>query len=104
MDYQSVIMTLQRIIPDVPKTELPLLLGELERLKAVIWADVMNGNKSVSDNKLLSIQEVASQLNIPPSKVYDLVRQGKLQGVRLGKYVRVKPSALEQYQAWLVTA
>jgi len=41
---------------------------------------------------------VAELLAVPASYAYELARQGKLPTVRLGKYVRVRASALA---AWL---
>ena len=106
MSYRVAIEELQKNLKSLPADELPILLGELERLRALIWAEVMKPTET-RDHKsesLLSMQEVAARLSIPVSKAYELVRQGRLQGVRVGKYVRVRPAVLEQYQAALVAA
>ena len=63
----------------------------------------MNRPDQESD-ALLSMPDVATRLNIPVSKAYELVRQGRLQSVRLGKYVRVRQDVLKRYQASLAAA
>lgn len=49
-------------------------------------------------DRLLPVPVVAKVLAVPASYAYELARQGKLPTVRLGKYVRVRASALA---AWL---
>lgn len=92
-------LELSKISPD----QCPGLLGELERLKAVLWArvfksDMTSEDRSAQIKDLLDIPEVAKVLNIPKSRAYELSRQ--LDGfptVRIGKYIRVNPSVLEQW-------
>jgi len=79
----------------------PTLLGHLERLKALVWTRMMidirpptGGN---GEARLLNMQQVAQRLNIPKTKAYELVRQGRLPAVRVGKYIRVEPSKLEEW-------
>jgi excisionase family DNA binding protein len=50
------------------------------------------------DSPLLTIPEVAKQLNVPESYAYELARQGKLPTVKIGKYVRVTYEGLKKYQ------
>lgn len=103
-DYQSAIDKLSKSLERIPRSELPVVLGELERIKAVIWAEFMTTEKGQPDEALLDMSDVAVRLNIPLSRAYELVRQGKLRGVRVGKYVRVLPTVLKEYQASLATA
>lgn len=49
--------------------------------------------------RLLTAQEVADQLGITDQRVYAMIREGLLPGVRLGRSVRVEVSALEAYLA-----
>jgi excisionase family DNA binding protein len=44
--------------------------------------------------KLLTINEAATQLNIPPKSVYRLIHIGSLQSTRLGKLFRIRQSDL----------
>ena len=41
--------------------------------------------------------EVAKRLKVSDYRAYELARQGTLKSVRLGKSVRVKPSAVDDY-------
>ena len=49
--------------------------------------------------KLLRIAEVAEVLDVSRARAYELVREGLLPVVRLGRQIRVDPTQLE---AWLV--
>jgi len=103
-DYQSAIDKLSKSLVQIPRAELPAVLGELERMKAVIWAEFMSTERVQPNETLLDMSDVAARLNIPLSRAYELVRQGKLKGVRVGKYVRVLPTVLKEYQASLAAA
>ena len=48
--------------------------------------------------KLLDAPEVAEILNVSRARVYELVRQGVIPVVRLGRQVRVDPDRL---RAWI---
>ena len=48
--------------------------------------------------KLLTAEEVASQLRVPPSWVYTAANDGRMPCVRLGRYVRFDPADVE---AWV---
>jgi excisionase family DNA binding protein len=103
-DYQSAIAKLYESLEQIPRSEVPLVLGELERIKAVLWADFMSAGKGQAQETLLDMTDVATRLKIPISRAYELVRQGKLPGVRVGKYVRVRQTVLKEYEASLATA
>ena len=49
--------------------------------------------------KLLRMEEVAAFLDVTLARAYELVRQGVLPAVRLGRQVRVDPERLEQWVA-----
>lgn len=83
--------------------EIPALLGELERLRAVCWMRLLpppNGLDPPREaDRLLTIPEVAGRLGVPPSYAYELARRGELPTVRIGvKYLRV---SLAAFQRWL---
>ena len=44
-DYQSAIDKLSKSLERIPRSELPSCWGELERIKAVIWAEFMTTEK-----------------------------------------------------------
>lgn len=47
--------------------------------------------------KLLRVREVAALLQVEPARVYQLVREGLLPVVRLGRSVRVHPGELDRW-------
>ena len=75
----------------------------LEQLKAHAWARMVDQRVTdpAADRHLLDMAEVAKKLNIPKCRAYELARQGKLTTVRIGKYVRMDPAVLSEYQAEL---
>ena len=46
---------------------------------------------------VLTVPEVAAELQIPPSTVYDLIRRGVIPAVRIGKRLRVPKRRLEDW-------
>jgi excisionase family DNA binding protein len=98
-----IVIDVEKWIVGASLEALPLVLGELERLKGLAWAKMLQANAvpaqtPVLDGQLLTIPQVASRLNIPESRVYELARQHKLHSVRIGKYVRVPISKLAEYE------
>jgi len=47
--------------------------------------------------KLLTPEEVADQLRVGRTKVYELIASGKLRSVKIGRRRRVSPGALEEF-------
>jgi len=47
--------------------------------------------------RLLTISEVAEILRVPKARVYDLVRAVMLPSVRVGRQIRISPTALTAY-------
>ncbi len=96
---------LEKAVSEAALDQLPEILGELERLKMLAWQRVMEPHvgRGMRDDKrdsLLTIPQTASRLNIPESRAYELARrQDGLPVIRIGKYLRVDPVALE---GWLV--
>ena len=92
---------LGRQIGQASPEELPQLVGQLEAAKAAAWARLMTkpatGNDT--DEQLLTLPAVAELLEVPPDRAYDLARQGMLPVVQIGKYRRVRRSALEAFVA-----
>jgi excisionase family DNA binding protein len=48
--------------------------------------------------QLLTAEQVAERYQLPVSQVYRLTRTGVLPAVKLGRYYRYAPAALEQYE------
>jgi excisionase family DNA binding protein len=55
------------------------------------------GSAAGGDDRLLTMPEVAVQLGIPTDRAYDLGRQGRLPVVTIGKYRRVRQSAVAAF-------
>lgn len=74
--------------------------GVVQNTLIACLAAVSDGSGVSADDldRLLPVPLVAELLAVPVSYAYELARQGKLPTVRLGKYVRVRSSALS---AWL---
>jgi excisionase family DNA binding protein len=47
--------------------------------------------------KLLTVQDVAARLNVPVSWVYARVEADQLPYLKIGRYVRFDPSAINAY-------
>ena len=52
-------------------------------------------------NRLLTQEDVAAQLGLSPLTVGDMLRRGRLPGVKLGRLWRVRQSDLDAYIAAL---
>jgi excisionase family DNA binding protein len=98
--YKPAVSTLEQLLNELPLTNFPALIGELERLKALAFSRFIFSRGTTTnrnDPDLLTIPEVAKRLNISSYRAYELARQGMLETVRLGRSVRVKPSAVAGY-------
>jgi excisionase family DNA binding protein len=49
------------------------------------------------DTRLLTADQVAERLGVPKSWVYARARAGRIPAVRLGRYYRFRPRALEDW-------
>ena len=47
--------------------------------------------------KLLTVSEVAQYLQVTNDRVYELIREGTVQAVRLGRQVRINPAILQTF-------
>jgi excisionase family DNA binding protein len=84
-------------------SEFAELIGELEKAKALATAKMIScilneERKNATESSLLSIPEVARRLSVPVSFVYELARRHNgLPTIRIGKYKRVDPEALNHW-------
>ena len=51
----------------------------------------------MSQDQLLTLQQAADRLQISMSTIRRLIKAGKLQAVRIGRNLRVRPADLEAY-------
>ena len=54
-------------------------------------------NNTVSSIKLLTVNEVAFHLSISKSKVYELLKNGSILVVKIGRSKRIYPADLDRY-------
>jgi excisionase family DNA binding protein len=82
-------------------TDLPRVLGEVERLRAELWAALYaaatrRATTPSNDVGFFTVTEVAKKLQFSRGHVYELVRQGRLRVIRSGRSVRVPVAALNE--------
>jgi excisionase family DNA binding protein len=80
------------------------VLPELEHARARLWLLVMMPTAtqltrpSEPAGVLLTIKEVAAQLRFSSGHVYELVRSGRLRGIRDGRAIRIAGEALTEWR------
>lgn|SRR5262245_28008532 len=83
-----------------PETAQALLIGLITSILPLLLLRALTGSRNGhEEDLLLTIPQVAKQLNVSDYRAYELARQGVLKSVRLGKSVRVKPSAIVEYMS-----
>jgi excisionase family DNA binding protein len=91
----------------VAPEEVPTLLGELERVRAILWAKLLrDGQHAHSETtpedfngRCLSPHDVAERLTLKEPYVQHLCRTGQLPGARkVGKYWRIPLASLRAWQ------
>lgn len=103
----DLLTTLEGEIAKAPPAEVPVLVGHLEQLKAVLWARLTTAQASDTEqdqspeesNRLLTIPQAAQILAVPKGYAYELARRGGIPTVRFGKYVRVRLTDLWEWVA-----
>ena len=101
-DLATLLQDPQRVA-EIPPEDLPALLGELERLKAVLWARMMSaqingsgqGEGPVKD-RLLTVKEAAARLKTSTDFLYRNANALPFT-VRLGSRLRFSARGLARY-------
>jgi excisionase family DNA binding protein len=101
-DVSTLIASIEQAIAEGKVEDIPALLGELERLKGILWNRMMTLCSSASNHTpdaitLLTMPQVAKRLAIPEGRAYELARQGRLPTVKVGKYIRISQAKLETW-------
>ncbi|HEX7124884.1 MAG TPA: helix-turn-helix domain-containing protein [Thermodesulfobacteriota bacterium] len=86
----------------VPPEDVPRILGRLERVRGVLFGRLLEGRPSgpstprndAACERLLTAKEVAELLGLKEKTVYELAKRGEIPCVRIGKFVRFRPSDL----------
>ena len=71
---------------------------ELARLVLRLEGVVDAMQQRHDDRRLLTAEQVAERWQVPKSQVNGLARSGKLPVVRLGRYIRFAPAAIEAWE------
>ncbi len=83
----------------VPAEQIPAVLAALAawqiQLAARLSKSSATATASVADSPLLTAGEMAKRLNIHESAVRTMEREGKIPGVRIGRYVRFRAEDVE---------
>jgi excisionase family DNA binding protein len=61
--------------------------------------DVVNGHSNGSGTALLTAEDVAQRLGVKTGWVYEQSRAGRMPTVKLGRYYRYRPEAIERWIA-----
>jgi excisionase family DNA binding protein len=99
----STVRALERALDAATADELPAVMGELERLKAVALVRLLGALAGPQHEPgpdpldLLDVPAVAALLKLDRSTVYDHIRRGRLPVVTLGRAFRVRRADLERF-------
>ena len=101
--YSEFLRGLEGALDSLPPSDCAQVLGDLERLKAIVWGRMLTvsdgtaSSHSGADAMLLTLPQVAELLAIPTGHAYELARRDVLPVVRFGKYVRVSEASLTKW-------
>lgn len=77
VDYRPLLTSLEQAVQAVAANECPVLLGELERLKAVLWSRLVHHNAGppfqrvpVEQENYLTVQQVSAEFHVTPTWLY----------------------------------
>lgn len=85
-------------VSEVPSEMIPAMLGDLEQLKAALWArlTVPSTNGAASDDRLLDVNEAAKKLGSSTDWLYRHAKKLPFT-VRMGRPVRFSEAGIERY-------
>ncbi len=92
-----IIADLEQAMTKMSATQLPVLIGALAQVQAQAHLRMLTGDRSTDE--MLTVPQVAQRLKLSDYRVYELARQGHIKAIRLGKSVRIRPSAIADYLA-----
>lgn len=102
---RGVVAALERVASEAPVVEAIALLGELKRLKALLWQRALTGaaqaaapppRDGLDDLRHLSPGQVAELLSVKPAYVHELCLTGRLPALKEGKYWLIPETALRE--------
>ncbi len=100
----DLVAAFELVIADVHPKAIPALLGDLERLKTLLWIRLLTTpavnsppETALVEDHLLTIPEAADLLSVPAGYVYGLARRGDFPTIKIGKYVRIRLADLREW-------
>lgn len=105
----TLILADPRRAADVSADDVPALLGELERLKAVLWQRLLHSaaspaerpaNGALDDLRHLTPAQASELLNLKEPYIHELCRTGRLPATKSGKYWMISVAGLRQWLAY----
>jgi excisionase family DNA binding protein len=93
------------VLADTPPHAIPELLGQLEHLRALLWArllcpterSVPRTNDLAAEAALLDVAAAAETLRVSSTTIRRLEVRGILPGVRIGRRLLFRPDALARF-------
>lgn len=101
MTPEALLADLARLAREAAPEELPRLRAVLAEADSIALARIMvpAATNHQEEDRLLNMPEVANILGIPVDRAYDLGRQRAFPVVTIGKYRRVRLSAIKAFVA-----
>jgi excisionase family DNA binding protein len=102
---KELVAALERAVAEAQPFDMIALIGELERLKILLWHRLLTSTAQAAaaptpdgldDLRHLSPGQVAELLNVKPAYVHELCRTGRLAAVKEGKYWLIPQAALRE--------
>jgi excisionase family DNA binding protein len=108
-DTAQLVPALEQAIERVPSAAIPVLIGDLERLQALLAARLLREawqaapaprvTSSLEDLQHLTPAQVAELLSLTEPYVHELCRTGRVRATKSGKYWMIPVAGLRE---WLV--
>jgi len=90
---------------EIPTEAIPPLLAQLAAVQSALAARLLDAKNSDPrqpqsdwEDRLITVDEAATQLSFTSQYLYELIRKGLLPAIRQGKYLRIRLSDLS---AWI---
>src|SRR5262245_23175216 len=108
-DAAHLVPALEHAVDHLPSAAIPALIGDLERLQALLSARLLReawqaapstrAAQALEDLQHLTPAQVAELLNLTEPYVHELCRTGRVQATKAGKYWMIPVAGLRE---WLV--
>jgi Helix-turn-helix domain len=106
-DPTQLVPTLERALNQVPAAAIPVLIGDLERLRALLATRLMRetwqaapgarSQDALEDLRHLAPAQVAELFNLTEPYVHELCRTRRMQATKSGKYWMIPVAGLRRW-------